>query len=188
MNSPASTYSRIRAAKRSSLGKLEKLVVGSKVFNGDNVCDGLYTALGNLKTRDHEKLDAAPNFNDFVKDYENIIHLAECGLPIKPITEEESLNLLLKMKPNVTDLYNITPSHYLNAGPVGCNHFHLLLSALLDDNKNTTISEVNSTYAVVLFKGHQRDRTSSRSYRTISTCPLVAKALDVYIRDLNISF
>ena len=27
---------------------------------------------------------------------------------------------------------------------------------------------------------------SARSYRTISTCPLVAKALDIYLRDLNI--
>ena len=32
-----------------------------------------------------------------------------------------------------------------------------------------------------------KDKTSDRSYRTISTCPVVAKALDLYIRDLNIN-
>jgi hypothetical protein len=34
--------------------------------------------------------------------------------------------------------------------------------------------------------GHGKDKTSDRSYRTISTCPLVAKALDIYIRDLSL--
>ena len=83
---------------------------------------------------------------------------------------------------------NITPSHFLNAGPAGCHHFHLLLKALLDDIQNTTIDEVNTAYACILFKGHSKDRTSSRSYRTISTCPVIAKALDMYIHDLCIPY
>ena len=99
-----------------------------------------------------------------------------------------SLNLLLKMRSNVSDLYNITPSHFINAGPAGCYHFHLLLTALLQDIENTTIEEVNTTYAQILFKGHGKDRTSSRSYRTISTCPVIAKALDMYIHDLCRSY
>ena len=33
---------------------------------------------------------------------------------------------------------------------------------------------------MVLFKGHGKDRESDRSYRTISTCPLMSKALDKY--------
>ena len=37
------------------------------------------------------------------------------------------------------------------------------------------------------FKGHGKIKTSDRSYRTISSCPLTAKALDLYIRDLHIS-
>ena len=37
-----------------------------------------------------------------------------------------------------------------------------------------------------MFKGHKKDKTSDRSYRTISTCPVVAKALDLYIRELFI--
>ena len=88
------------------------------------------------------------------------------------------------MRSWVSDVYNITPSHFLNAGVAGCRHFHLLLKALLDDVENTTIDEVNTAYACILFKGHSKDRTSSRSYRTISTWPVIAKALDLYIHDL----
>ena len=32
-----------------------------------------------------------------------------------------------------------------------------------------------------MFKGHGKDKESDRSYHTISTCPLLAKALDTYI-------
>ena len=34
---------------------------------------------------------------------------------------------------------------------------------------------------MVLYKGHNKDKESDRSYRTISTCPLLAKCLDIYI-------
>ena len=51
---------------------------------------------------------------------------------------------------------------------------------------NTSIEEINVVYACILFKGHAKVKTSDRSYRTISTCPVVAKALDLYVRDLNI--
>ena len=43
---------------------------------------------------------------------------------------------------------------------------------------------LNSIWAIVLFKGHGKDRESDRSYRTISTCPVIAKALDQYIGNL----
>jgi hypothetical protein len=49
------------------------------------------------------------------------------------------------------------------------------------------VEEVNTVHAVILFKGHSKDKTSARSYGTITTCPLVAKALDIYLRDLNIA-
>ena len=34
---------------------------------------------------------------------------------------------------------------------------------------------------MILYKGHSKDKESDRSYRTISTCPLLAKCLDLYI-------
>ena len=89
------------------------------------------------------------------------------------------------MKPDVNDLYSVTPSHYLNAGPVGCKHFFLLLNAFLENVNSTCIEEINATYACILFKGHGKNKSSSRSYRTISTCPVVAKGLDIYLRKLH---
>ena len=68
----------------------------------------------------------------------------------------------------------------------GWIHFHLLLNCLIVEVNNTSIVEINVVYAIILFKGHGKEKTSDRSYRTISTCPVVAKALDLYIRDLNI--
>ena len=91
-----------------------------------------------------------------------------------------------RMKPTVNDVNGITINHYIHAGPAGIKHFHLLLSCLLNDVNNTDIEEINTVYACILFKGHNKDKTSDRSYRTISSCPVIAKALDLYIRDLHI--
>ena len=90
------------------------------------------------------------------------------------------------MRPDVNDYFGVTPNHYNYAGPLGWKHFHLLLETLLKDVNNTDIQEINIVFACILFKGHNKDKTKDRSYRTISTCPVVAKALDLYIRDLNI--
>ena len=183
MKCPSNTFSQIRRTRRCTAGKLQKLVVGDRVFSGDKVPDGFFSSIKDLKMRNVDDLYKSGHFQDIEMDYENILKLCEESRPIKPITEKEALDLLQRMKNDVTDLYSITPRHYLYAGPAGCHHFFLLLSSFLDDVKNTTIHEINASYAVVLFKGHGKDKTSSRSYRTISTCPLVAKALDLYIRD-----
>ena len=41
-------------------------------------------------------------------------------------------------------------------------------------------------YALLLYKGHSKERTLDFSYRTISTCPLVAMGLDILVRDHSI--
>ena len=43
----------------------------------------------------------------------------------------------------------------------------------------------NTAHACILYKGHSKDKTSAKSYRTISTCPFIAKALDFYVRELS---
>ena len=103
------------------------------------------------------------------------------------ISLQKSSEILRRIKPCVNDYYSITANHYIHAGSIGLNHFHLLLSSLINDLDGISLTEVNLVYAVVLFKGHGKDKNSDRSYRTISTCPVIAKALDLYIRDLNIS-
>ena len=49
------------------------------------------------------------------------------------------------------------------------------------------MKELNTVYALLLHKGHGKSRTSDRSYRTISSCPVLAKALDLYIQELSIT-
>ena len=188
MNSPSATFTQIRASKRCRMRNLNKLHVGQETFVGDNVPDGFYSAIKTLKTKDKISLKKSPYYDGFVKDYRNILELSKNSEPIPPITELQSTEILHKLKPGVSDFFNITPNHYLYAGPAGCRHFHLLLSSLINDVNATSINEVNSVYSCVLFKGHNKDKSSSKSYRTISTCPLVAKGLDLYIRDLYITY
>ena len=92
----------------------------------------------------------------------------------------------MNMRKEVNDFYSITALHYLNAGTAGHEHFHFLLNTIIDNVNLGGLSELNTIFACVLYKGHLKDKTSARSYRTISTCPLISKALDMYIRDLSL--
>ena len=185
-NDPSLIHKRIKSSRRSNAGKLQCLKVGSKTYEGDSVGDGFFDSISSLKTNDDEFISDSPYFEDFSCHYKNILALCKTGDKIPPISEKDSFNILQKMKPNVNDLYSVTPNHYNFAGPAGWKHFYLLLNSLLIDVNNTSIEEINTVYACIIFKGHGKDRSSDRSYRTISTCPVAAKALDLYIRDLNI--
>ena len=88
------------------------------------------------------------------------------------------------MKPHVKDFWSITPQHYINAGEAGLTHFNFLMNSIIEDVNNSSIDELNRAFALLLYEGHNKDETSHRSYRTISNCPMVAKGLDIYIRDL----
>ena len=55
------------------------------------------------------------------------------------------------------------------------------MSTLITNINNADLSELNDIWAMILYKGHGKDKESDRSYRTISTCPLLAKCLDLYI-------
>ena len=81
----------------------------------------------------------------------------------------------------MNDLFFITAAHFINAGSAGLRHFHLIMSTLIENINNSAIHELNDIWAVILHKGHGKDKESDRSYRTISTCPLITKCLDVYI-------
>ena len=47
-----------------------------------------------------------------------------------------------------------------------------------------SLEELNTVWACILYKGHGKEKESDRSYRTISTCPMIAKALDMFIGQL----
>ena len=62
----------------------------------------------------------------------------------------------------------------------GLEHFHYLLNVIIDDINLASLEELNTIWACILHKGHGKNRELDRSYRTISTCPILAKALDYY--------
>ena len=80
----------------------------------------------------------------------------------------------------------ISSLHYINGGPVSIEHFRFILNTSVDNLENTTVEEINNVHACVLYKGHRKDKTFASSYRTISTCPFISKALDLYIREFSI--
>ena len=63
-------------------------------------------------------------------------------------------------------------------------HFHFLLNIIIAEINLSSLEELNTIWACILHKGHGKDKESDRSYRTISTCPLLAKALDSYVGSL----
>ena len=84
----------------------------------------------------------------------------------------------------VTDLFSISPLHYINAGETGLSHFTFLLNLLIKDSNNFALPELNKAWAIILHK-KSKPIDNSRSYRCISTCPLVGKALDLWVMDNN---
>ena len=56
----------------------------------------------------------------------------------------------------------------------------------MNDINNISREEVNIVHATILFKGHSKDKNLADSYRPISSCTLLAKAVDFFVRDLNI--
>ena len=86
----------------------------------------------------------------------------------------------------MTDYYSITSNHYLKAGRAGIDHFHFLLSVLIEDVNNVKLRELNTAYAHILYKSHGKNRNLDRSYRLISSCPLLSKLIDMYVRELEL--
>ena len=90
------------------------------------------------------------------------------------------------MKPSVIDFWSITPLHFINAGKEGPIHFNFLMNKIIYEINTSSIEELNTVIALLLHKGHSKPKTSDRAYRTISTCPVLSKALDIYLHDLFI--
>ena len=64
----------------------------------------------------------------------------------------------------MNDLYSIIAFHYLHAGSSGVIHFNLLLNALILDINNCSLEELNSVLAILLYKGHDKDKTQGYFY------------------------
>ena len=184
-NDPRKLFSHIRSTKTSSTGsKIHALKVSGKIYRGEKVCDGFYDSLSSLKAPNMDPIHSSTSYSRIKADYDLIMKICSSGLKIPPVSVNSTIQLLLSLKPNVNDLNSITPAHYINAGIEGITHFQYLLNSVIDNINLSSLDELNSVWAIVLFKGHGKDRESDRSYRTISTCPVIAKALDQYIGNL----
>ena len=82
------------------------------------------------------------------------------------------------------DYFSVTTLHFLHLGVEGVRHFVFILNAIIDNINCSSIAELNTVWANILFKGGDKDREHDRSYRTISCCPIMAKAMDSYMVEL----
>ena len=182
---PVSAFSSIRSVRNLKNKRINKLKVDDTTFTGCNVPDGMFSSIQKLKC-EPVSLESNNNFPDFSEEYSHILDICRAGLHVPAISYHKSCEILTSMKKQVSDYYSITSLHYLNAGEEGLQHFHLMMNAFIENINNSDITELNTIYACVLYKGHQKDPENAKSYRTISTCPILAKALDLYLRELSL--
>ena len=184
-DNPSFTFKSVKAMQNSRIKKVPKLQVGDKTYYGEWVPDGMFESIKSLKTEPYilRSEHSSPDFN---AEYRHVLDICESGAKIPPLSYLKTKRILESIRKNVNDIYSITALHYLHAGEAGIEHFQFLINSIIANVNNAGIQELNNIYACVLYKAHGKDRTSDRSYRTISTCPLASKALDIYVRELCI--
>ena len=187
-SNPHSAFKVLKSAKSTASVQLPYLKVGNKKYQGDKVIDGFYESLSLLKTLNLDQLESSPHHLSLMDDYRNIKYLCDNKIPLPQVSLKMSTSILKRIKPRVTDIFSITALHFINAGYAGLVHFNLLLNTFILDVNNCSIKELNTVYALLLYKAHNKDRVLDTSYRTISTCPLLAKGLDVHISDISLDF
>ena len=104
---------------------------------------------------------------------------------IPPLSYSKADELLKKLKPSGVDLYSLTSLHFIHAGAEGLHHLVFIMNRILNNINCSSIEELNSVWATILFKGGGKDVESDRSYRQLSCCPLIAKLIDMYVVELN---
>ena len=181
---PRSIYSYLRSIRKTNNSTIQALHVGEKLYEGDSVADGFYDSMTSLKSCDMDLLSNDPDLSEHFTNYSHIIKICEAKQNVPEISVGAAEKLLKRMKSHVIDIYSITALHYLYAGQEGIQHYAALINILIVNVNNTTLEEVNTALGLILYKGHRKPKNSDRSYRTISTCPFIAKSLDLYIRDL----
>ena len=181
---PSKLQAAVKKAKCIGTPAVHLLQVGKHSYTGDSVPDGFYEALLNLKVPEISPSSSA-QFLSTSENYRNIIELAKSGPPLPSLSIPDAVALLERVRPDVLDLFSISARHYLMAGAAGHEHFAALLNLIIANINLSTAAELNSAWSIMLHKGHNKPRCLSRSWRCISTCPLVPKVLDLYVADLH---
>ena len=183
-SNPFKIHNYIKNNRKTRSSKIQTLTVGDKTYSGSSVADGFYDSMSSLKSCDMNVLHNDHHLSPQLSNYAHILKICQDNHNIPPVTQAIATSLLQRLKKTVSDLYTITVMHYINAGQEGLDHYMSLLNNIIEDVNNATIDELNTTYGLILYKGHNKEKTSHRSYRTISTCPILAKGLDLYLRDM----
>ena len=182
---PRKAFKELKALKSTSSTKVCELKVGDETFLDDKVADGFFHSVQKLKTMDSETEECS-HCDNIRFDYDLILEISKHGNKIPRITLQKAEELLHSLRPNVCDHFNVTALHYVNGGPHAIQHFQTLINSAIDNIETTSCQEMNDAHAIVLYKGHMKNRTLASSYRTISSCPFLAKCLDFYVRELSI--
>ena len=159
---------------------MKHLTVRDLIYDEHHISDGLYDSISHLKTKAHDNLKLSEGYKNALEEYEMILKLSQTTSKIPRLSLEKAKNILDSIKPEVNDFYSITGNHYRYSGVAGLHHFQALINGIIDDINNASVEELNQFLACILYKSHQKDRTSDRSYRSISTCPYLSKAIDRY--------
>ena len=183
-NNPFPSFRALKKIRSVKVERIQKLYVGKDAFEGQMVPDGMFESIRRLKN-EPVVFESVDHFPDYSEEYRHILDICNSAKKIPPLTLEKTRKILHSLKKNVNDFFSITALHYINAGDPGIEHFHFLLNALIENVNLSGLQELNTVYACILYKGHQKDRSLARSYRTISTCPILTKALDVYVKELS---
>ena len=138
-----------------------------------------------MKTADYDQLESRPSFHTFSRDFQHVKEICDKRRKIPIISLDRASDILHHLRPHVNDFFSITALHYINGGPEALLHFHHLLNTIINNINNASAPEVNTVFSHILHKGHGKNKSLDSSYRTISTCPLLAKALDTYVGELS---
>ena len=184
-SNPKSIFTYIKKSKsRSTTAPTQKLKVGTTIYEGDSVADGFFDSMTNLKTCDLKELSQDPDMLPHFLNYEDIMKICKDAPALPKITFSKISEILSTIKRDVRDHFSVTARHYINAGDEGILHLMELVNAVISNTNNASSTDLNIAHGIILYKGHNKDKSSERSYRTISTCPFTSKVLDLYIRDL----
>ena len=179
---PRKVFQKIKSQKSKDSTKIKTLKVDNKIYSDENVADGFFDSIADTKKI---KKITATSYESFAEDHHHIIQICKSGSKIPRISQGQAESILRKIRPAVSDFFSVTASHYLNGGVVAIKHFQFLFNSILTNIELAAIEEMNVAHAVVLHKGHGKDKNLSSSYRLISSCPFIAKAVDMYLGDIS---
>jgi hypothetical protein len=158
---PSNLYQSVRALKRSNT-YINKLHVHSKIYEGDNVCDGFYDSIAFLKTEAHQNLEESDSYCSANEEYSNIIRICKQGPKVPKMSIEQTEKILKSIRPAVSDFSYITGYHYRYSGATGLCHLNELLNALID-NINKMCVEEQSFFTKATTKRRHKQKTLEQS-------------------------